>query len=308
MLRHTNERLAGGAGASPHAANGAPGRPESLPNLIVIGAQKCGTTSLHYYLDRHPEIAMSRAKELNFFVASGSWTKGVDWYAAQFDPAARVRGESSPAYTNYPVHNGVPERVHSVVPDAKLVFLVRDPLERIVSQYLHDYSAGKEQRPVEEALADGLASHPYVARSRYYMQLEQYLPFFEPERILVLTQEELLTERAKTIGQVFEFLEVDPDFYDPRFERIKHRTSSHRRRRTPAGTAVASLALAATRRFNPPRWLAWKAERLLVFPFARRIERPALTSAVREQLIAELEEDANRLREFTGKELEGWCV
>jgi Sulfotransferase domain len=301
MLTHADERRAGGSSPSQHA-------PNSLPNLIVIGAQKCGTTSLHYYLDRHPEIAMSRAKELNFFVESGSWGKGLDWYAAQFDATAPVRGESSPAYTNHPYHSGVPARLHSVLPNAKLVFLVRDPIERIVSQYLHDFSVGKEDRPIEEALADGLATHPYVARSRYFMQLEQYLPFFEPARILVLTQEELLAERVRTIRKVLDFLDVDPDFYDPRFERIKHRTSSHRRRRTRAGTAVAALAGAATQRFQPPRWLAWKAERLLVFPFARRIERPVLSASVREQLIAELEDDANRLREFTGKELESWCV
>jgi hypothetical protein len=281
---------------------------DALPNLVVIGAQKCGTTSLHYYLDQHPEIAMSRAKELNFFLSSGSWAKGVDWYAAQFDASAPVRGESSPAYTNYPFHSGVPERLHSVIPDAKLVFLVRDPLERIVSQYLHDFSAGKEDRPIEEALADGLGAHPYVARSRYFMQLEQYFPFFEPKSILVLSQEELLAERVKTLRKAFAFVEVDQDFYDPKFHRIKHRSSSHRRRRTRAGSAVASLAGAATRRFQPPHWLAWKAERLLVFPLARRIERPVLGNAVRERLIAELENDVNRLREFTGMELGDWCV
>jgi Sulfotransferase domain len=274
----------------------------------VIGAQKCGTTSLHYYLDQHPEIAMSRAKELNFFVARGSWSKGVDWYAAQFDPAAPVRGESSPAYTNYPIHDGVPARMHSVVPDAKLVFVVRDPLERIVSTYLHDYSAGKQDRPIEQALADEISTHPYVVRSKYFFQLEQYLPYFPPEAILVLAQEDLLHDRAETMRRVFEFLGVDASFYHPKFERLKHRTRSHRRRKTSAGRAATALARRATRRFEPPRWIAWRAERLLVFPLARRIERPVLAGAVREQLIDELSEDAYRLRALTGEEFGRWCV
>ena len=153
---------------------------------------------------------MARAKELNFFVARGSWAKGVDWYAAQFDGRATVRGESSPAYTNYPVHDGVPARMHSVVPDAKLIFLVRDPIERIVSQYIHDYSAGKVDRPIDETLAAGISAHPYVMRSKYFLQLEQYLAFFPREQILVLAQEDLLHDRAPTMSQVFEFLEVDP--------------------------------------------------------------------------------------------------
>ncbi len=251
---------------------------------------------------------MTRTKELNFFVARGTWTKGVDWYAAQFDASAPVRGESSPAYTNYPVHDGVPARMHSLVPDARLVFLVRDPLDRIVSQYVHDYSADKEDRPIEEALAGDISTHPYVVRSKYFLQLEQYLAFFPREQILVLAQEDLLRDRAATMQRVFEFLGVDPSFYHPRFERMKHRTSSHRRRKTWAGTAVSAVARRATRRFDAPGWIAWRAERLLVFPFARRIERPVLAGSVKEQLMAELRDNAVRLRGFTGEEYGSWCV
>jgi hypothetical protein len=271
----------------------------------VIGAQKCGTTSLHYYLDQHPEIAMARAKELNFFISKG-WAKGVDWYAAQFDPEAPVRGESSPSYTNYPLHEGVPARMHSVVPNAKLIFLVRDPIERIVSEYLHDYSRGKEDRPLEQALADETSNHPYVVRSRYFFQLEQYLSFFPLERILVLAQEDLLYDRAGTMRRVFEFLGVDASFYHPRFERLRHQTSKNRRRRTWVGTVVSAAARRATRHLDLPRWLVWKAERLLVFPFARRIERPALSVSLREQLSMELADDANRLRALTGEEFQSW--
>jgi hypothetical protein len=280
-----------------------------LPNLIVIGAQKCGTTSLHYYLDQHPEISMARAKELDFFIARGTWSKGIDWYAAQFDAAAGVRGESSPSYTNYPLHEGVPARMHAIAPEAKLIFLVRDPLERIVSTYLHDYSAGREDRSIEDALLSRrITAHPYVMQSRYFFQLEQYLPFFSRERILVLAQEDLLHEREATIRRAFEFLEVDASFYDPKFERVKHQTSTDRRRKTLAGKAVSAVAGTATLGFEPPRWLAWKAERLLVFPFARRIERPVLTGAIQEQLINEFTEDANRLRTFTGHEFATWSV
>ena len=108
-----------------------------LPNLIVIGAAKCGTTSLHAYLDEHPEIAMSREKELHFFVDRKNWGRGIEWYEAQFDASAPVRGESSPGYSAYPLYEGVAERMARVVPDAKLVYLVRDPVERVVSHYTH---------------------------------------------------------------------------------------------------------------------------------------------------------------------------
>jgi Sulfotransferase domain len=274
----------------------------ALPNLVVIGAQKCGTTSLHYYLGRHPEISMSGTKELDFFVSWGSWTKGLDWYAAQFDATARVRGESSPSYTDYPRNEGVAERMHSVLPEAKLVYLVRDPVERIVSHYLHDYSAGHLEQPIEDVLG-GPEGARYTTRSRYFLQLEQYLRYFPLERILVVAQEELLADRAPTLRRVFEFLGVDASFEDPRFERIMHPTS-HRRRKSRLLSSLERVALRA----GIPKSLTFQAQRRLPYPFARRLERPQPNGPIRENLIRELEDDVNRLRELTGQEFREWCV
>jgi len=109
----------------------------NLPNLIIIGAMKCATTSLHYYLNLHPQISMSEEKELDFFIHKNNWHKGIEWYKTNFTGNASVYGESSPNYTKYPFFNGVPERMHAVVPDAKLIYVVRDPIERIISHYIH---------------------------------------------------------------------------------------------------------------------------------------------------------------------------
>ena len=87
-------------------------RHAALPNLIIIGGLKCGTTSIHHYLGLHPEINMSKPKELNFFVTELNWDLGLDWYRGRFDDRFEVRGESSPHYTNLPYFTGVPERIH----------------------------------------------------------------------------------------------------------------------------------------------------------------------------------------------------
>jgi len=159
-----------------------------LPNLLVIGAQKCGTTSLHRYLDAHPEIAMSDPKELDFFVehedrphyvANGNWHRGVDWYASQFPDDAPVRGEASPNYTAYPNVQRIPERAAEIVPGAALIYMVRDPIERIVSHYLHRVGASPERRSLKETLGDiergsGMV---FVDRSRYFMQIERWLEY-----------------------------------------------------------------------------------------------------------------------------------
>src|SRR5438093_10024477 len=108
------------------SGNGAGVAVGALPNLVVIGAQKCGTSGLHYYLSLHPEISMSRPKELNFFIAERNWPRGVEWYRRHFDPRAQVRGESSPNYTAFPQHTGVVERLHELLPEPRLVYLIRD--------------------------------------------------------------------------------------------------------------------------------------------------------------------------------------
>lgn len=186
-----------------------------LPDLVVIGAMKCGTTALHGLLDRHPSIAMAAAKELNFFVGpasgggdwhAGNWHRGLRWYQAQFDGGAEVRGEASPGYTS-PSHPEAPARLAAVVPRARLVYLVRDPVDRAVSQYRHHVRDGTERRPAREALLDPASQ--YVARSRYAERVAPFLSYFAPERVLVVLQEELRTRPAVTLASIFRFAGVD---------------------------------------------------------------------------------------------------
>ena len=116
---------------------------------------------------------MSKPKELNFFIEERNWPRGLDWYRRHFDAGAKVRGEASPNYTAYPQHVGVPERMHSVVPDAKLLYMVRDPLDRIAAHWVHNYAKRREKGDLRATLMHPNTS--YLARSHYYMQLQQFL-------------------------------------------------------------------------------------------------------------------------------------
>jgi hypothetical protein len=276
----------------------------SLPNLVVIGAQKCGTSGLHHYLGLHPEISMSSPKELNFFIAERNWDRGPEWYRAQFDHRASVRGESSPNYTAYPHHPGVPERMHSLVPDARLVYLVRDPIDRIAAHWVHNYAKRREKGDIAATVM-----HPnttYVLRSQYFMQLRQFLNHFPADRILVLDQADLRNRRLETLRSVFSFVGVDPEFQDPGFTRERHRTG-RKHRATKAGMRAEKLGM---RVFGGklPRGF-WFAERIL---FLRRpIEVPDASdvrAALSPEVITVLREDADRLREFTGRSFDHWSV
>lgn len=275
--------------------------PSNLPNLIIIGAMKCGTTSLHFYLRFHPQIWMSREKELDFFIAERNWPKGIGWYASQFR-SSDVRGESSPNYSSALRFPEVPARMHAVVPDAKLIYLIRDPVERLISHYVHNYSAGRENRALSEALKDPV----YLDRSSYQAQLDQYLEHYPRSSILVMEAEELLNRRDAALRRVFEFLQVDPDVRDRRHA-LRRNSSARKRRRTALGNRIAATPVARWIESLPPA-LRWPARDLLYTPFSRRVERPQLGNAERSQLEARLREDVGRLRSFTGLELSHWCV
>jgi hypothetical protein len=279
----------------------------ALPNLIIIGGLKCGTTSLHHYLNLHPRVEMSRPKELNFFVAELNWGLGPEWYASHFDRGALVRGESSPHYTNRPRFEGVAGRMHDVLGgQTRVVYMVRDPIERILSHYLHNVGGGYEHRPIEEAVADPESA--YVARSRYAMQIEPYLETFDRSHVLIVDNAELANERAATMRRVFEFCEVDPDFESEQFER-EWETGSGKQ---DGGFRLMDRAVrlpglrALDRNFDRlPESMRWMVEKVVHDPGKGPAPKPQLDPALRDRLRALLAEDVADLELITGRSF-GW--
>ena len=200
---------------------------QDLPTFIVIGAMKAGTTSLYHYLRNHDEIFMSRIKELDFFVTESNWSRGLDWYRHQFSGAgdAVARGEASTLYPKFPEYRGVPERIASLLPDVRLVYVVRDPIVRLRSHYQHRVMTGAEKAPPEIAL---LQNPTYLNCSRYAMQLEQYLDHFPREQILVVASESLRTDRRATVQEVYRFLGVDPTYLPDVLDKEFYRTEQRR--------------------------------------------------------------------------------
>jgi hypothetical protein len=280
----------------------------ALPNLLVIGGLKCGTTSLHHYLNLHPEIAMSRPKELNFFVAELNWDLGAEWYASHFDRAAPVRGESSPHYTNLPRFAGVAGRIAGLLAEVRLIYVVRDPIERILSHYLHNVSGGYESRSLERALAD--PDSAYIARSRYAMQLEPYLDAFGRERILIVANEELAGAREATMREVFGFCGVEAGFASAQFAREWETGSG----KGAGGFRLMDRAVrlpglrALDRNFDRlPEPLRWAVERLVHDPDRGAAPKPGLERSLRDRLAATLADDVAELERISGRPF-GWLA
>jgi hypothetical protein len=239
-------------------------------------------------MDQHPEIQMSSIKETNFFSGPPNgipYTSGVkrignlDEYEALFDPVFRVRGEASPNYTAFPLRRGTPERIKQAIPDAKLIYLVRDPVERTVSHFYHRVSTEGERRSLRDALGDLTDPYsPYICPSFYASQLDQYLQHFGQEQILVIDQASLLTDRHATLREIFAFLSVDDAFISQSFQEEINTGEEHR-------TYTRARYLLRWARSSPlqrlPRGLRvtlWRSVERLV---SRPLEAPTLDDDLR---------------------------
>ncbi len=287
----------------------------ALPTFFIIGAAKAGTTSLHHYLDLHPEIQMSAVKETHFFSGPPNGkpyelgrVETLEEYEALFDPSIPVRGEACPSYASHPFRQGVPERIRELVPEAKFIYSVRDPVERTVSHYRHRVSVGGERGSLREVL--GECSDPRQLRetcmSLYASQLENYLRFFPPEQILVVDQAELLSDREAVLRQIFAFLGVEPTFTSRQFDAELLKTSERRTYPVGYNYFVRRVAAPSLRRVPAPlrRSLRRKLEKRL-FP-------PLPEATLDEDLRARLESlyggETERLRALTGKDFATWSV
>ena len=181
------------------------------PNLFIIGAMKSGTTSLHNYLNLHPDIAMSEEKEPGFFVKELGQLKGERWYLDLFESAQsyRYRGESSTHYTKLPIYTGVAERIFEFDPNARLIYMMRDPFDRLISHYWHavrDLHHGGERFPLVRAVQERAQ---YLAFGDYAMQLGPYLKLFGRDAVFTLTFESLLRDPQPELNRLFDWLQLD---------------------------------------------------------------------------------------------------
>jgi hypothetical protein len=303
MCRRARERFTGDRGKRTrrHRRNAA------LPNLIIIGGLKCGTTSIHHYLGLHPEVQMSKPKELNFFVEELNWDLGLEWYQARFDDRFAIRGESSPHYTNQPRFKGVAERIEQHCPDAKLLYMVRDPINRVLSHWVHATGAGYERGEMDDVLSR--PDTAYVQRSMYWMQLQPYLKRFDRDRIEVISAEELQNERQETMRKAFRFVGVDESFEHEQFDREWEKSSAKQGDKYQVMERLIKLPglRSFDRNFDRlPESLRWMVEKVVHDPEKPSAPKPELPDDLREKLRVLFRDDVAGLQEFAGRRFEGW--
>ena len=294
---------------------GVPKRPR-LPNFLIVGAAKSGTTTLASHLSKHPDVYVPPAKELYFFERDELWDKGPDWYAEQFASAgdAIAVGEATPGYMFYPWSV---ERIAQLLPGVRAIVCLRDPVERAYSHYLHwadrmwfePRSFGEAVEDELAAGADEVAAHDprrsppyfaYLARGKYLEQLERLAGALGRDSVHVLLLEDLQADPGGTFSAICSFLGVDPGVTVPNLGARENVYSPHTPRRAWRWLTKHRVLQ------RLPRPVAKLIARRIVAPRPRPV--PPMDPAVQGRLAEHFVPYNAALADWLGRDLSGWTA
>jgi Sulfotransferase family len=271
-------------------------------DIMIIGAMKCGTTTLADLLRDHAEVSMCRIKEPEFFSKDPDWRAHLSTYEALFDQAPGKRyAEASTGYTMFPhFHLDVPGEVHAYAPETRFIYIVRDPVERAISHYMHIYERGY----TDLSLVQAVKRLPIITDvSRYAMQLQPWILRFGRDRILVLDFDDVVKQRDATLSRVAAHLGIRDQWPE---DEAKHSNRSIGGNKTHHAFD------------KPPRWarIGWM---LTPPPFRSRIwtriargqarpfaEKPVLPQEWKEVILRMVATDVLEIERMMGKDLTSW--
>jgi hypothetical protein len=289
----------------------------TMPNFLIIGAMKSGTTALYYYLEQHPQIYMSPVKEPNFFCLEGQdhpdpkAISDSETYRRLFKGASgeRALGEASHRYL---YEAKAVERIKFYIPRARLIAILRNPIDRAYSHFLHMVRKGAEPlTDFAQALQEDESGayhkrnfQDYIGRGRYYVQLKRYFNNFHQQQIRVYLYEDLKTAPIDTLQDAFRFLGVD-DSFAPDVS-LKRNVSGHPKSKILDKLLRPSPLTHALKLYLPAE-LRWRFSKLHDGLKTRNlVEPPPVQPEIRQQLFEVYREDVLQLQELLRRDLSGW--
>lgn len=261
---------------------------------------KCATTSLCDIFAAHPQMFVSDPKELDFFCYEEVFARGWSWYESVFAGAEGklAVGEGSPNYTKLMLHPRAPERIAKHLPDAKLIYIVRHPLKRIESHWLHSIASGLDVAP----LGEFLKRWPHmIDTSLYWKQISAYRRFYPDKHILVLFFEDLVKCPEQLLTRSYEFLGVNPALGGADPSRPSH-VSAAARLDGPVIRFLQKIPVAHAVKRRAPK-LAHNMMRRLRRPLPAR---PEWSAETRREVVKQLADDTAEFLRHYGKPADFW--
>lgn len=275
-----------------------------MPDVLVIGAMKCGTSSLHDYLAMHPDIFMSYPKEIHFHIDRYYKPDKINEYKNHFKTIKKIAGTSPQSYTkchNKRLYQNVPSRIKKHNPNVKMIYIVRDPIERYASHILESYF----RKPRNGNLPQDEINMNYIKTGMYYMQLSEFLKHFKKEQIHVLSLEDLIENKLQEMNKIFRFLGVSEMSDESVFDFVTNDESSK------------DFDFPYVIRMNFFFRLGNKISKKITHSIARWVrdkfyshlmKKPKLSEEEVDFIKDKVKEDVNKLREFTGNSFPNWSV
>ena len=272
-----------------------------LPNFLIIGSQKAGTRSLYRILKEHPQIFMADKKEINFFIKDDESARGPKAYAKHFADCATqlARGEASPGYLCHPE---AAARIHSLLPNIKLILTIRKPIARAISQYWDNRCHLNESQTFAQVVNNYFDDKEHPTQSDYfscgvYMRyIRNYLEYFPREKLLILPFEEMLASPATFYKGIFTFLGVDADFQSEDFDEDFNQTTVWKN----------PFYQMLIRRPRYQEKIPAKLRRFFYWGGKTPFSAPPIDKASRKKLEDFYSPSNDELREFLGMDLEAW--
>jgi len=293
-----------------------------FPNFLIIGAARSGTTSLHHYLGQHPQVFMCPVKEPNYFAFDGQlgelYGPGIEHLAdksvverdAYLNLFRDVRGERAIGEVSprYLIARGCPERIAGEVPNAKLIAILRHPVDRAYSSFIGRRKDGWEPcrdfREAFEAEPDRIAAKQtmglHFSAGCYADHLQAYFAHFERDQIRVVLFDDLVGDPGSLLNELFGFLQVDPDFL-PDFSKRHNQSGEIPNRGTRLFWQHSERMRRSVRRIIPEGWRDWAYERI-----TQNLERPELPASIRAEFTEYYRDDISRLSEMIDRDLGCW--
>lgn len=273
-----------------------------LVDFMIIGAQKCGTTSLATQLADHPAICFCAEKEPGYFNQTADWRAGLDGYHALYSPQeGQICGEASTFYTFLPEWPETPQRLFEYNPDLKLIYIMRQPVERALSHYTHNLVRSLDTRSSNEAI---FAAPEYVNRGRYGVQLRPYLELFDRDNLLLLIFEEYVADQVGALRRIADFLGIDPQPFVLAETEAKHKSVGE-----PYLKYDSMRSFVKTSAFQRLRTIVPESIRQ---PVRHRLlsntleEKPEMTPQTKRTLWRLVEDDVLTVEKLLGRRLDAW--
>jgi hypothetical protein len=274
----------------------------TLPNFLIVGAQKCGTTTLHQVLHDHPEVNMSAVKEINYFTSKSKLERGLQYYSSFFDSAKKdlkVTGEASPGYICYP---GVAQLIREALGEVKIVMILRDPVKRAYSQYWDNRRHLSE--PLDEVqIIDCYLQEEYDPNTRGYFSrgiyikfIEKYLEFFTRDKIHVMILEDLTDHPQEELRKLFNFLGIDDSAEHLKIRKVSNASMVW-------GNPIYRFLLAHP---EYTRFIPQRLRRFIFFGATQPYQYPLPPDEVQQKLSNFYRPWNERLESFLGRKLNTW--